>query len=609
MDIDELNSDNDSDDDSDGNYFDDEINAETEYKKEKGVSKGYLIQKFPKYRIWLEELINMEQRPDWIISYTENNIFEVSFTLFYQDQVRASFVWNIDPEKYYPNYPPKMQWISPKLEWKKLTSLLHFSLFDPENWNICQSLITILDKLKEFILNSKIISEDLEVSDFENLLIELNNLSNIWPNNFSSDLPDFGIIKDHQISVKRGTGYSKGNIVELDLSEHNKKIQRIEKIYQKVSKSLTNQDPENYLELILYSSIIPYMNILLDEVSIQEMFKNRELYRVLFQITSDLYHHTDETIPKDLPIYARLKKIGNKMNAININSRQHLSEFEKEIIQLSENLDITVDEEYSVESDIFLNFLKERQLVISDKMSSNYFVGNRYCKVTNPKVIKRLFAEWIDLQDTLPLGHEGSIFINWPNETEFPNLFKILIIPSTDTPYAFGCFVFDMIIPNDYPNESPKVQYLTTGGGTARFNPNLYACGKVCLSLLGTWAGERWNPNMSNIYQLFVSILGLIFVKNPFFNEPAYTDREIEYAAQSEDYNQTIRSYTVRYAIKEMIKNPVPEFKEIIQFHFKNKIGLLTTKIEEWVDLEPLGSRKKNQMISDLEEIKSYFIL
>lgn len=31
-----------------------------------------------------------------------------------------------------------------------------------------------------------------------------------------------------------------------------------------------------------------------------------------------------------------------------------------------------------------------------------------------------------------------------------------------------------------------KVNLQTTGNGTVRFNPNLYNCGKVCLSLLGT---------------------------------------------------------------------------------------------------------------------------
>lgn len=38
-----------------------------------------------------------------------------------------------------------------------------------------------------------------------------------------------------------------------------------------------------------------------------------------------------------------------------------------------------------------------------------------------------------------------------------------------------------------------------------RFNPNLYADGKVCLSLLGTWHGgdatEKWDPLRSNLLQ------------------------------------------------------------------------------------------------------------
>jgi hypothetical protein len=36
----------------------------------------------------------------------------------------------------------------------------------------------------------------------------------------------------------------------------------------------------------------------------------------------------------------------------------------------------------------------------------------------------------------------------------------------------------------------PFCYSLTTGGGRCRFNPNLYAGGKVCLSILGTWSGE-----------------------------------------------------------------------------------------------------------------------
>jgi hypothetical protein len=38
-----------------------------------------------------------------------------------------------------------------------------------------------------------------------------------------------------------------------------------------------------------------------------------------------------------------------------------------------------------------------------------------------------------------------------------------------------------------------------------QFNPNLYNCGKVCLSLLGTWAGgqgESWDAQASSAFQV-----------------------------------------------------------------------------------------------------------
>lgn len=78
-----------------------------------------------------------------------------------------------------------------------------------------------------------------------------------------------------------------------------------------------------------------------------------------------------------------------------------------------------------------------------------------------------------------------------------------MIFGASDTPYAHGAFIYDLYFPDEYPNCSPKCNLMTTGGGQIRFNPNLYNCGKVCLSLLGTWRGvnsvENWNPNLSNI--------------------------------------------------------------------------------------------------------------
>lgn len=77
---------------------------------------------------------------------------------------------------------------------------------------------------------------------------------------------------------------------------------------------------------------------------------------------------------------------------------------------------------------------------------------------------------------------------------------KALIFGSAGTPYGHGAFVYDVYFDDTYPDNPPKVNLSTTGAGKVRFNPNLYACGKVCLSLLGTWRGqanENWDAKLS----------------------------------------------------------------------------------------------------------------
>lgn len=71
-----------------------------------------------------------------------------------------------------------------------------------------------------------------------------------------------------------------------------------------------------------------------------------------------------------------------------------------------------------------------------------------------------------------------------------PPTSKIMIAGPEGTPYAGGLFEFDCFIPLEYPNKPPLMHLRTTGGGSVRFNPNLYNNGKVCLSLLGTWHGR-----------------------------------------------------------------------------------------------------------------------
>lgn len=83
----------------------------------------------------------------------------------------------------------------------------------------------------------------------------------------------------------------------------------------------------------------------------------------------------------------------------------------------------------------------------------------------------------------------------------------------------------DLRLPSDYPDTCPTVNFLTTGGGQVRFNPNLYNCGKVCLSLLGTHAYlhycRTWSM-WSTLYQHWHSIPApTIIMHRKLLNEPA----------------------------------------------------------------------------------------
>jgi ubiquitin-protein ligase len=104
-----------------------------------------------------------------------------------------------------------------------------------------------------------------------------------------------------------------------------------------------------------------------------------------------------------------------------------------------------------------------------------------------------------------------------------PDVIKALVSGPEGTPYAGGLLEFDIFLPAGYLKDPLEVLLLTTGDGRSPINPNLYAFnGKVCLSLLGTWAGPSWNPAQSTLLQVLVSIQSLILVPEPFFNEPGF---------------------------------------------------------------------------------------
>ena len=64
-------------------------------------------------------------------------------------------------------------------------------------------------------------------------------------------------------------------------------------------------------------------------------------------------------------------------------------------------------------------------------------------------------------------------------------LIRCVVIGPENTPYEGGLFEFVVRFGPSYPMVPPRVKFLTTDASKVRFNPNLYANGKVCLSILG----------------------------------------------------------------------------------------------------------------------------
>jgi ubiquitin-conjugating enzyme E2 Z len=130
-------------------------------------------------------------------------------------------------------------------------------------------------------------------------------------------------------------------------------------------------------------------------------------------------------------------------------------------------------------------------------------------------------------------------------------LLHALVMGPAGTPYEAGLFVFRFGFPLTYPQDPPKVKLLNTGGGTVRMGPNLYANGKVCLSILGTWSGPSWSP-VQTLASVLLSIQSLLN-EFPYTNEPGF-ERASSTSALN-DYNDVVAHETLRVAALDVARD------------------------------------------------------
>ena len=181
-----------------------------------------------------------------------------------------------------------------------------------------------------------------------------------------------------------------------------------------------------------------------------------------------------------------------------------------------------------------------------------------------------------------PLIEQGIYYIH--DDTDMMKGYAMIIGPS-DTPYFGGFYFFKLKYPRDYPYAPPIIKYYTNSNAI-RFNPNLYTCGKVCLSILNTWRGEQWTScqTISTVLLTLCTIL----CKNPILNEPGITIRNPDF----NNYNEIIEYCNLDIAVCDIImRKPViyidffnlfyPYIKIIFNKNYNDHIEFVQNKLNE----------------------------
>jgi len=200
-------------------------------------------------------------------------------------------------------------------------------------------------------------------------------------------------------------------------------------------------------------------------------------------------------------------------------------------------------------------------------------------KILSKECIQRLIRDVKDVNKS-PL-HDNGIFYEHDEEDMLTG--RILIIGQKDTPYFGGYYFFRIFYPADYPFNPPRVVFCTQGD-KVRFNPNLYTNGKVCVSILNTWAGEQWSSCQT--IRTVLLTLSTLFCNDPLLNEPGIGI----YHRDQNNYNLIIAYKNIEIAFLKIINktpaiflNEFSCFDEVIRKQTVINLDAITKIVHEYI--------------------------
>lgn len=590
------------------------------------------------------ERVNNNTNHDHYIVCNNNDILNLSIRLRYRSGNLACvmkdfnstynydyFELNLTLGRLYPFLPPKVKYIRPNVNINLVHSILSMDIWNA-NWNYMIPLNTLIEelanKLEPYFLNSIDISSPLNnltcdpYNSIESKILELcTDISTGSSEKINLDIKNC-MVESKQSSNKywsSGTGFGSGDKTKTwDISMYidkqnismNESIDKLEEIYQSIySTPALNAHVllENYIvnkfqgiNILDFNKSYTFYNKLIDMIMLLKTKQyTLDFIKKLVPTITDLYDEIYSIVNMDLTNVKENSDIDTFINVYIyfIEMFQSIKQIPLEVAKL---IEIVISEDIKSQ---YTSILAKEQFGQFD--STNNFLFNKYKGSLDRKSMLRIVSEISSLKKNLPINWDSSVAMRVSKTNA--NFISFVITGPKDTPYHNGVFEFHAYFPDGYPSVVPKVLINTTNGGKVRFNPNLYSCGKVCLSLLGTWsgeAGESWNPELSTFLQVIISIQSLILVDKPYFNEPGY-ERNINTTKGNDDsikYNETIRLETIRVAMIGQIKNSIASYENFIIEHFKFKKDEIISTVSKWVE-DSLYN--KALMESAFEELKT----
>ncbi len=546
----------------------------------------------------------------------------------------------------YPFMPPNISYIKPKVDIDLINNIINLDLWNISTWNYTITLEWIVKNLaialephfnKYIDFTNELNSIDKEPLNFIELkLLELNKISKIKPQvNIPIDLQVFNFSNttssNSKSYFKSGTGYGNSNQSEWNISQHIDIIKTNEINTCKILENIFNYLKISNGDYIINSTFYDYIITKLCNINLLNFNNMLKTGKILIDILDIIYtkyinKSKDKSIYKLFiqnlvkgtnDLFDEIKFILNTDTSINAINQSHMCIylFFIDTIQKYQELDniINVKDICSIQKTNISEDIKLQYIEMVNKykygiivLEENHLYHKMKTNMISPKSIMRIMSELASLKKDLPINWDSSVLLRIiPSNT---NLITFLITGPKDTPYHNGIFEFHAYFPNDYPASVPQVLLNTTDGGKVRFNPNLYANGKVCLSLLGTWSaqkGESWIPEISTFFQVILSIQSLIFVDEPYFNEPGYeksigSKDGIKY---SFEYNENIRYYTIKVAMIGIIKNSISGYDEFIKNHFKFKKDEILETVNKWYNETVKIKAKMKETVDELTSL------